>query len=67
MHLYTLKSENGYLKRDKKGGYQLVGLNKASVFSGLASEQLIQLHQKAKSDKLANLRVVELEIKEKEL
>lgn len=67
MYLYALKSENSYLKSDKKDGYQLVGLNKASVFSSLGSEQLIQLHQKAKNDNLANLRVVELEIREKEL
>ncbi|ADQ13748.1 hypothetical protein [Halanaerobium hydrogeniformans] len=67
MQLYALKSEQGYLKADKKDGYQLVNLNKASVFSSQHSKKLIELQEKAKHDKLANLRLVELEIREKEL
>ncbi|MCK8827153.1 hypothetical protein MWH25_05270 [Natroniella acetigena] len=67
MRLYALKSDKGYLKDNKNGGYQLVTLNKASVFARYDSEKLNQLKEQAEKDNLSNLRLSELKITEKEV
>ncbi|WP_089762343.1 hypothetical protein [Halarsenatibacter silvermanii] len=67
MKLYALKSREGYLKAEREDSYRTVPMNKASVFGDRDSEELKQLKRAAENDDLANLKMVELEITEKEV
>ncbi len=63
--LYAIKCLEGYLKKTPDG-FEYVGLNKASVYNNKDSPELSELHQLASKAGASQIRIVELDIIEKD-
>jgi hypothetical protein len=63
MILYALKSDEGYLKLAENRGFDLVGLNKASVYDEGHLDQLRTMKGSLMAETV-NLRIVKMTLEE---
>ena len=63
MILYALKADEGYLKMSGNNEFQLVGINKASVYAESDLDQLMVVKKTLKKQ-LSKLRIIKLSLEE---
>ena len=67
IRLYALKCDSGYIKKDSTNGCICVALEKASVFKEQNLLEVEVLLENAKASGLSGVRLIELNIIEKEI